>query len=600
MLIFLNMVGFRFHKKVPPVEIHDWIGYSGDVAKRNYIYDRDNKPFSLVDKRVDGILERVRSYISDNKFDVTKNQKEIASEVVRLIHSDEFYGKYNPRIEQETAKIKALQCKIEKLEEKKELTKAESKELESLSKEKTERQDKHEEYYASRGSCLADMKKGSLVCREQAAITSLVLHKVGIPNDLCLDMKAMGRTNHAFVQLLKGADIIECTNPKNPYRENISGGFVRGGNVVITREPNTLGTHSYGKGSTDKDDQKVLKEKGNSEKVNRELYRKDYDRAMLNYELVTIWKDRRHGNLDMSKTISVSDALINAEADIFNHDKPKKFLNLVMERRDGKLSLEETIRKKEHDEGRKLTAKELGDLKKDHKEDPKVYKEYDFYYVRQIIKGVDANSDGKITPAEFAKAVNDISSEYARIYKRPIEAIKLEEKKAELQSIVYGGADKHEAILKYEKKVLDEHKHQKPHDETKPITVKEAMLNLEARDFAYDKPKKLFGFIPIGKRDGYLSGEERLERVEKEGGKITEKQRQEYLTSDMHIEIGIYSQIAADTIRRADKNKDGVITPKEFSDLVSEDAKRPKGKAFNPQELERLTNHLAKQIYGRE
>lgn len=175
------------------------------------------------DPRVGKLVEAVQSEIKKHHWDPVKNEKEISETTVKLIHSDKFFGPYDKR-------LSSLYSHIGELDRE---------QAQDLSKQLLANNKKEH---------LTDFKKGELVCKQEAAIASYTLHKVGIPNDYCFGNGREGvALGHVFVQN-KSGNIVETTLPNNSFNKSIDGKRISDGQVAIVIDKNHV-IHGYGGGN---------------------------------------------------------------------------------------------------------------------------------------------------------------------------------------------------------------------------------------------------------------------------------------------------------------------------------------------------------------
>ena len=397
------------------------------------------------DKRLDKLVNRLEAEISKNGWSATRNEKDISTKLVELMHSQEFYGKYDKETETAVSPVqKSASSLLEALKKGIKPSEAELKELDKASKE-------FEGMYKERGGVhLKNYKKDNLVCREYAAIASYALHKVGIENDICLTSNLQD-AGHAFVQIKSGA-VIEATDPQTPYRENLSGTYIKNGDVVITKGHNSA-IHSYGSGATRanlfyggnfgvfmqaikgeiKPDKEMDSKLGAGLKDFLQLQVQERPEAvayaMSLYEKKLAKSPKPH--FDKNQPITVEQAQANAARYVADMDKGEGGFFSSRGKHDGKISQEEWNKDFENKTGLKLP-------KDFRKGEPDLSVHNLIADNQDVIRDmVDKNKDGIIIPQEVAKTIQEFT-ELAKKKGEPLMPKQLESYAKELKDKIYG------------------------------------------------------------------------------------------------------------------------------------------------------------------
>ncbi len=337
------------------------------------------------DPRLDKLLARVQSEISAHHWNSKRNEKEICKKIVSLMHSDEFYGPYDKGMAEIDKKVSQAKYEAD-LEEKKGIENG------PASIKFAELTIQRHEYYAARGGDkLANYATGHLVCREEAAITSYVMDKVGIKNYFC-GTRGYTSASHAFIQSkAKPHNIIDATNPDMSFKENLNGGLILNGDIVITRgEDNSI--RSYGEGAIEKPGTDI-------KAAVKARYNDNLDKAYGKYEEAMAHKPRRH--YDPTKNITIAEAQDSIMREFAEQDTGKYILGVIPAggKYDGKLTGLEQMEAENKRLHKKTTAQDIK-FNKDARPD----RVSDMFLDRSsLLKSIDTNHDGVITPEEFDK-----------------------------------------------------------------------------------------------------------------------------------------------------------------------------------------------------
>ena len=435
----------------------DTVIKSSDIAKTKLVvYDGKLQVDMNGDQRLDKLVQTIEKEIGSNGWQVPQNEKEISSRIVQLTHSDQFYGKYNPQIGKNSTEVektlKSIHASgINRHEDNKSPAETDKiianlkKETAILEKE-TAILEKASQYYDSRGNKLKDYPAGTLVCREEAAVVSYVMERVGIHNDFCAT-PGYNASNHAFVQSRVTGNIIEATDPRNPYRVNVSDTYIREGQIVITKAGDSP-IHTYGNGSVKfnvdlkkaiadikKDPQAVAALEFFSEH-SKPSYEHSMDLAMGSYEKRVETEPRQH--FDNSQPITVLQAETNIVREYADMDKGKHILGIIPSggKFDGVITGQESL------EAALAGRKVKGHIAPKGLEEIHVV---DFVRTGEwSVKSMDKNHDGILNRAEIDKGVDERTKDLLKYQEekhlKPMSPLQIQNFKQHVLNEIYGNS----------------------------------------------------------------------------------------------------------------------------------------------------------------
>ena len=218
------------------------------------------------DNRIEELTKRLKKQIEKNHWKIPENEKEIVGSLAKMVHSKEFYGEYNKdtgnnidALTNADEKCLGVINRIKELEKNKSRSAEQNNQLQQLKKEE---EGLVKDWFALKKKIdntfingnnynLKDIKAGRSDCKNFSLVFSAVLHKVGIPNDLCSGSGSsediMCGVGHVFIQSRLTKNIIEAVPADKFYFENINGKSIREGQIVAVRGDNGTMT-TYGGG----------------------------------------------------------------------------------------------------------------------------------------------------------------------------------------------------------------------------------------------------------------------------------------------------------------------------------------------------------------